>query len=245
MSAEAIVLPCGVVIPRSELDNEWELLVGCNVFSLREVFVDGTRWRALVGVRDRDCTPFARAKMGNREECIAWLDAQVVTLRAGLLPPGSAVVRVDEVERFKAELDEARLRARLSAPAEPSAPAPEYERTTDPATQEVLYRRPGATPASAVAAQTEAEREARAPHVCQDFRASGGKADCRLEPCEETMAHPRRPSRPVAVRRAEAITCDVCDVAEPPDASEEQGQPFTVTDRPCPACAPSVEPGRG
>lgn len=88
-------------------------------------------------------------------------------------------------------------------------------------------------------------RDGCVPGNCSYRPAVAEREDARLRAAAHLERAAAVAAQAAAEREARAPrgpACDVCDGAEPPDASEDQGQPFAVTDRPCPACAPRAKP---
>ena len=99
---ETIVLPkSGLKLPRGERES-WRTDRPILAFVAHHIH---GYWRAMLGNVEYSGT--------TRDECIAWLDARVLELRAALLPPGAIVLRPEEArEVVAAELWDTILRPR-------------------------------------------------------------------------------------------------------------------------------------
>lgn len=89
MAEETITLPkSGLVLKYDQPCGEYTLRL-CDDVSLNIAHVYAQNhwgWYAWVSTNDDS------GEKGSRDECLAWLDARVIELRAALLPPGAIVV---------------------------------------------------------------------------------------------------------------------------------------------------------
>jgi len=78
----------------------------------------------------------------------------------------------------------------------------------------------------------QADPPAESAHTCQLHRATGGRSDCGLSPCEDARVHADRgPPRPVKVTPAAPAKCGNRDCLDGYVPSQPDGEP-----EPCPDC---------